>query len=84
MYRPNIDLPPALAQALWRATNFTMMPKTDTTATPQNTHEECVEELNTLIHSQIQTILAANAIAPFDHDSIDVNKLRCILSYGGL
>ena len=81
MYRPNSDLRAALAQVLWKlrsntSTHADCPVNNGSVNKPHDTTEnKCLEELNTLVHSQIKVFLDEDAIYPTDHDNIEIIKL---------
>ena len=81
LYRPKVDLRPALAQALWRSQNISTQ-STNENYTSSSTKlynltsdTELLRELNTQIHSQIKEVLSKDAVAVMNHDQIDINHL---------
>ena len=76
IYRPQTDLRPVLAEALWRIHNMsTHVPQESPEVKTVRTDTEVLEELNTHLHCQIKTLLARDAVAPIDHDNLDVEEL---------
>ena len=81
LYRPQVDLRPALAQALWRSKNISTQ-STNENYTSSNTKlynvtsdTELLRELNTQINYQIKEVLSKDAVAVVNHDQIDINHL---------
>ncbi len=84
-YRPNTDLRPVLAQALWRIRSYTHTSNsqeskpTSEMIAPQesnpNSGTKYLRDLNVQVHSQIKAMLAKDAVSPIDHDSIDIDGL---------
>ena len=81
LYWPQVDLRPALAQALWRSQNIgTQSTNENYTSSSTKLYNltsdtELLRELNTQIHSQIKEFLSKDAVAVVNHDQIDVNHL---------
>ena len=81
IYRPNTDLRPTLAQALWRVQNYekvgtAVLQDSDSSKTiSEETGTRYLEELNARVHSQIRALLAKDAVSPYDHDNIAIDKL---------
>ena len=81
IYRPNTDLRPTLAKALWSVRNISRCgPLDSNSATPSNEApekcvEKCLAEVNAMVHSQIKALLAKNALSPVDHDCLNIEKI---------
>ena len=82
LYRPQVDLKPALAQALWRSQNIDTQSTNENYTSSSSTKlynltfdTELLRELNTQIHSQVKEVLSKDAVAVVNHDQIDINYL---------
>ena len=72
IYRPNSDLRPALAQALWRLRNSTGTVASGTANPPD--HREVLDDLNTRACSHVASCVSKYEHQPFDFLDLDIDK----------
>lgn len=77
IYRPNTDLQPVLAQALWRVQNYE---KVGPAASNEWQFQDDLRKDRHTLHrgaectGAIRALLAKDAVSPYDHDDVAIDK----------
>ena len=78
LYRSNLDIRPALTQALWKlrnSANLGACVTNDQGSSMISTTKDILQELNVRVHSQIKYWLQKDAHSPIDHSETNIQKL---------